>query len=542
MATGLYLSRCRGRIGDTLDLDALATAFEGRAARVRVVDDVFDPGVQALIERDVFETPLDRVVIAGHSITFYTRSLAGALFRDQLVEMGLDPNHVVFANLLEQVALPHREDPEGAMAKAHTVVDVALLRAETLSESVPHRIEPARSVLVLGATAEGLLATQKLLQLAYEVVVADRGSVLERFDSLGAFDASRAYVISHPRATLIGGARLADGSGWVGDYDMVLEHGDETLELKVGGVLIADPGATAWVEELRAHFRVDVDDDGRARSLSPEAHPAETVEPGFAVVPVRAGQTPMHAVVAASDAAAIALVLKLSQPELHHHVQTSEVDEELCGGCASCVKTCAFGACYIDEETGLSHVDVRRCQACGKCVVSCPAGARDIISSPHDYMIEAIQRLSRMETEGERVIGFMCGGCGYPAGDNAGELIDRTERSGDGEHAYPSSFAPLWIPCGGRLDAQYVLEAYRAGFDGVSVFRCEEGHCHNRVGNVDMDRRVNLLRAVLRSRNLDDARLRIVDISPGDADRFTVAVNDFFDGIRTFDNGKGGPE
>ncbi|TLM98755.1 MAG: hydrogenase iron-sulfur subunit, partial [Actinobacteria bacterium] len=267
----------------------------------------------------------------------------------------------------------------------------------------------------------------------------------------------------------------------------------------------------------------------------PDTHPAETIDPGIMVVPPRRSDMLERDKVASADAAAMALVLKLSQESITHYRDVSAVDETLCGGCASCVRTCAFGACTLDEN-GLSHVDIRRCRACGKCVVGCPVGARDIVSSPHDYLLEAVRELADVEAEGDKVLGFLCSGCGYPAADGASDFV--AERG----VGYPTSFLPLRIPCGGRLDTLYVLEAFKAGFDGVCVYRCREGHCHNLIGNLDMDRRINLLRTVLRSRNIDDARLRIVDISPFEGDRFVESVDAVYSTISTLVNGKGGPQ
>jgi coenzyme F420-reducing hydrogenase delta subunit/Pyruvate/2-oxoacid:ferredoxin oxidoreductase delta subunit len=239
------------------------------------------------------------------------------------------------------------------------------------------------------------------------------------------------------------------------------------------------------------------------------------------VVPPRRADGLERDKVAAADAAAMALVLRLSQESVTHFRDVSAVDETLCGGCASCVRTCAFGACTLDGN-GVSHVDIRRCRACGKCVVGCPVGARDIMSSPHDYLLEAVERLSQVEAAHEKVIGFMCSGCGYPAADRGADFV--AERG----KGYSADFLPLRIPCGGRLDALYVLEAFKTGFDAVNVYRCREGHCHNLIGNLDMDRRINLLRVVLRSRHIDDARLRIVDISPFEGERFVESVEQSF--------------
>lgn len=536
LSLGLYVSRCGGRVDSVVDIDAALGTSNVLAEVVRVFDDLADASAQDLILSDIAEKGLDAVVLAGHSVEHYTRSLSGQYLKQRIADAGVNPNRIVAANVLEQVALAHAGDPTGATLKAAALIHVACSRAAEAPHVEQIETQPVRSVLILGATTEGSVAAQRLLQLGYGVVIADRADGLARLRASEELGATVAYVTGHPACELISNTRMVDGEGWLGDYLITLETPSGPSTVQVGGILLARPDETAWVEELRTHFKVDVDDQGAARSLDPRTHPAETVDTGIMVVPPRGESARIANKVSGADSAAMALVLKLSQPKTVHLVDVSRVDEDLCGGCASCVKTCAFGACTIGED-GFSHVDVRRCRGCGKCVVSCPVGARDIINSPHDYLIGAIRTLAAVESPGEeKVIGFLCGGCGYPAADSAAPHI------GQGGESYPASFLPVRIPCGGRLDTLYVLEAFKAGFDGVTVFRCREGHCHNLVGNLDMDRRINLLRTVLRSRRLDDARLRIIDISPFEGERFVSQVNDVFSELRTLANGKGGPQ
>lgn len=535
MPLGLYVSRCGGRVDAVVDIDAAISNARERAAVVRVFDDLFDPDAQERMVRDVADAALDSVVLAGHSVERYTKSLSGQHLKDRLTEAGVNPNRVITANVLEQVALAHPDDPAGATAKARALIDVACLRAEISEPLEGVETEPRRSILILGVTTEAVVAAQRLLQLGFSVILADRGEGRAHAVSGNTMRATVAFVMGHEHAEFVDNVRLVDGSGWLGDYEITLESPGGRMTYRVGGILLARPDVTDWIEELRLHFKVDIDDNGHARSIDPDTHPSETVDPGIMVVPVREKTSLIKDKVSAADSAAMALVLKLSQPKTVHYVDISRVDETLCGGCASCVRTCAFGACSIGED-GLSHVDVRRCRGCGKCVVSCPVGARDIVNAPHDYLIGAIKSLAEAEVEGERVIGFLCGGCGYPSADSAAKSI------AEGGDTYPASFLPVRIPCGGRLDTLYVLEAFKAGFDGVTVFRCREGHCHNLIGNLDMDRRINLLRTVLRSRNLDDSRLRIVDISPFEGERFVEQVNEFYGTLNSLTNGKGGPQ
>jgi len=541
---GLYVSRCGGRVSDVVDIDEAVENARSQAAVLRIVDDLFDPDVQEMLARDVADAGLDAVVLAGHSLNHYRRSLSGQHLKERLVDAGINPNRVIAANLLEQIALVHGDDPRGATTKAKAAIDVAVLRATLSDPQEGFETEPRKSVLILGASSEGLVAAQRLLQLGFSVVIADRADGASQLRESDDMRATVSFVTSHPESQFIDGAKIVDGQGWLGDYEITMETAAGRVTHRAGGILLAEPDQTDWVTELRQHFRVDVDDNGRARSIHPATHPAETIDPGIMTVPTHDRDNQMRDRVAAADSAAIALVLKLSQRKTVHYRDTSMVDESLCGGCATCVRTCAFGACYIDED-GLSHVDVRRCRGCGKCVVSCPVGARDIVNSPHDYVIGAIHTLADAEVEGERILGFLCGGCGYPAADNASEFVKGNGNgngNGDDSRSYPASFLPLRIPCGGRLDTLYVLEAFRSGFDGVAVFRCREGHCHNLIGNLDMDRRVNLLRTVLRSRRLDDSRLRIVDISPFEGERFVEQVVELTETLGTLDNGRGGPQ
>lgn len=519
MPLAVYLSRCRGRVDSTLDLAALAEAAAD-AARVRIVDDLFEPATIALMRADIAELGADAVVLGGHSFDHYRRSLSARHLREALVAAGVDNNRVITCNLLEQVALPHAGDPEGAQAKGTAMLRVAMMRALRGPLTPATQIEPLRSVAVLGATSEGYIASERLLQMGFRVTLIDRGDLALRARR-SALGATASYVVGHPGTTLISEAAILDGSGWLGDMELVVGTPNGPITVKAGAILLAEPHETAWVGELRGHFRIDVDDEGRARSIDPRRHPAETVEPGLLVVPLRDDAFTEADKVQSADAAALAILLALSRPTVSHVTDISVVDESLCGGCASCVKTCAFQACSIGDD-GLSHVDVRRCRGCGKCVVGCPVGARDVLNSPHSYLAAAITELARAGVAGPKVLGFLCGGCGYPAADSAGIEAAR------GEDTYPASFLPLRIPCGGRLDTLYVLEAFKEGFDGVAVFRCREGHCHNVIGNLDMDRRINLLRTVLRSRGIDDDRLRIVDVSPNDAAGFREHVADLF--------------
>jgi ferredoxin len=50
------------------------------------------------------------------------------------------------------------------------------------------------------------------------------------------------------------------------------------------------------------------------------------------------------------------------------------INHEDCMGCGACMKICASGAIYYDEN-GLAVVDQDKCVTCGYCAYACPERA-----------------------------------------------------------------------------------------------------------------------------------------------------------------------
>lgn len=508
-----------------MDFDSLAEASSSRAEVVRVWEDFFDPDSRKDLLATIRDSAVDGVVLAGPSPHFYEATISGQLFLEDVEEAGVERNRISIANLHEQVQLTHPDDPLGAMAKAQALLEVALARLDVVTPLRVYEVAPRQSILLLGATLAGFVAAQRLLQLGFKVLIVER---LEEPRNLEGFDAEMrptvSYVLAHPNAEVLCASDVTDLFGWCGDYRGVIQVAGEPRDVVAGGIVMAAGDDTEWIERLRLFLKIDVDRDGRARSLNPRQLPVQTDDEGLVVIPPASEVNDrLHNRIEAAESAALSLAIRLKRREIHHHADVTHVNEDLCGGCASCVKTCAFGANTLDPVTHLSHVDIARCRGCGKCVVSCPVGARDLVSSPNAYMARAIDILAGAPIrEGPRVLAFLCRGCGYTAADRAGVARDAGEDGG-----YPTSVLPLRIPCGGRLDAQFVLQALDSGFEGVMVARCHEGQCKNFIGNLDMDRRMSLLREFLRAGRIDPERMRILDIGPEEGVAFSESTRRF---------------
>jgi len=187
-----------------------------------------------------------------------------------------------------------------------------------------------------------------------------------------------------------------------------------------------------------------------------------------------------------------------------------------------------FKASSIDPLKKISVIDEQRCKGCGNCVTSCPTGARDLLTYPQKFMTKAIEILAGACDSGEpKVLAFLCEGCGYSALDLAG--IQGLE--------YNTNVMPLGIRCGGNIDTQLILEAYKQGFDGVIICKCSDSDCRNIVGNTDLDRRANLFRDILRSRGIDSENLRIVESMRENSNICAQSVNELYEEIKN--NGGG---
>jgi heterodisulfide reductase subunit A-like polyferredoxin len=86
-------------------------------------------------------------------------------------------------------------------------------------------------------------------------------------------------------------------------------------------------------------------------------------------------------------------VLKvLSQDEMTTSAAVAEVDPDQCAACLVCVRTCPFGAPFINAE-GVSEIPPAACMGCGICTSECPAGAITLKHQTDDQIVAKIDAL-----------------------------------------------------------------------------------------------------------------------------------------------------
>jgi len=121
-----------------------------------------------------------------------------------------------------------------------------------------------------------------------------------------------------------------------------------------------------------------------------------------------------------------------------------------------------------------------------------------------------------------RIIAFFCNWCTYTAADLAG--VSRMK--------YAANIRVIRVMCSGRIDPQFVLEAFAKGADGVLIGGCHPNDCHYAEGNYKMLRRFRLLKRLLADMGIDENRFRLEWISAAEGEKVKTVVNEMVENIK----------
>jgi F420-non-reducing hydrogenase iron-sulfur subunit len=120
------------------------------------------------------------------------------------------------------------------------------------------------------------------------------------------------------------------------------------------------------------------------------------------------------------------------------------------------------------------------------------------------------------------ITAFLCIYCADMAADTAGALRIQ----------YPANVKLVKMPCTGKIDIQYILNAFEHGADGVYVIGCPIGNCHHVRGNERARIRVEKARALLDNIGIGGERLEMHFVSGGMGETFAQIARDMTERIR----------
>jgi len=272
-------------------------------------------------------------------------------------------------------------------------------------------------------------------------------------------------------------------------------------------------------DEVARIFSISRGTDGFFLESHPKLKPIDTAVDGiFLAGACQAPKDIPYCVSQGSGAAGRAATI-LSKPKWKIEPIVAVVDPEKCQNtrvkCGICQKVCPYGAASAPENEP-ARVTPAMCHGCGTCVAECPV---DAITQMHftDAQIMSQIHAALEKNPEEKILGFLCNWCSYAGADLAG--TSRFE--------YPPTLRAIRVMCSGRVDRDFVLEAFRLGAGMVLVAACHLPYdCHYISGNVWMTKRMQALKGMLEKLGMSPERLRIDYISAAEGAKFAEVITE----------------
>lgn len=121
-----------------------------------------------------------------------------------------------------------------------------------------------------------------------------------------------------------------------------------------------------------------------------------------------------------------------------------------------------------------------------------------------------------------KIVAFACNWCSYAGADLAG--ISRIK--------YPATVRIIRVPCSGRVNPHFVLQAFQYGADGVLVSGCHPGDCHYATGNYFTRRRFQVFRRLLEYVGFEKERFHARWISGSEGGKFAETITEITAAIK----------
>jgi len=249
---GVFVCNCGSNIAGFLNCKEIADYAKSLPNVVFTRENLFscsEAGVTD-IKNAIIENKLNRVIVAACTPLTHEPT-----FRACCKEAGMNPFQFEFVNIREHCSWAHKNETELATQKAKDLIRMGVARAALLEpqESIVASVEP--TALVIGGGIAGMTAAKSLAERGFDVTVVEResklGGLVNSINRLLPGDIPAEKLIQDkiealscdPRVEIITNGRVADITGYVGNYVASIENSKKEEEKKKFGVIIVATGA-----------------------------------------------------------------------------------------------------------------------------------------------------------------------------------------------------------------------------------------------------------------------------------------------------------
>jgi len=226
MKTGVYICHCGSNIAGTVDCAEVAR-WAGELENVAVSRDykfMCSSTGQELIEKDIQELGVDRVVVASCSPHMHEPTFRGACER-----AGVNPYMFEMANIREHCSWVHTDKDE-ATKKAKALVAAAVGRVARHQPLTEKRAPVNKNTLVVGGGVAGIQAALEIANAGYHVYLVERepslgGHMAQLDKTFPTLDCSACILTprifdagNHPNITLLSYSEVEKVSGYIGNF------------------------------------------------------------------------------------------------------------------------------------------------------------------------------------------------------------------------------------------------------------------------------------------------------------------------------------
>ena len=231
---GVYTCHCGDNINHVVQCERVADIL-GKLPNVVVsrTDPSFcsDAG-QAMIEQDIKEQGINRVVVGACAPSLHEQT-----FRNALMRAGLNPYLYHHVGIREQDSWVHSDDPEGATDKAIRLMAAGVAKARLLTPLDPIRLEAEKRSVVIGGGVAGLTAALDIARQDIRVTLVEKspflGGRMAQLESIFPSDENPRELLrsliqkvaANQGITVLTQAEVTAVSGYVGNFSFrVTQH------------------------------------------------------------------------------------------------------------------------------------------------------------------------------------------------------------------------------------------------------------------------------------------------------------------------------